>query len=118
MEDIAKLIDLDKDMGLKGSELADFVNKRETMIRENEKQKQNIEREERAKEREERMKDKEYKENERQALLKIELAQKQIKLAKINADSKTVLAAKSPDVKAKFQSYHHLMKKEIIWIHT
>ena len=101
MEDIAKLIDLVKDMGLKGSELADFVNIRETMIREAEKQKQNIEREERAKEREERMKDKEYKENERQALLKIELAQKQIELAKINADSKTGLAAKSPDVKAK-----------------
>ena len=101
MEDISKLIDLGKDMGLKGSELADFVNKRETMIREAEKQKQNIEREERAKEREERMKDEEYKENERQALIKIELAQKQIELAKINADSKTVLAAKSPDVKAK-----------------
>ena len=47
MEDIAKLIDLGKDMGLKGSELADFVNKRETMIREAEKQKQNIERERR-----------------------------------------------------------------------
>ena len=102
MEDIAKLIDLGKDMGLKGSELADFVNKRETMIREAEKQKQNIEREERAKEWEESMKDKEYKENERQAQLKIELAQKQIELAKINADSKTGLAAKSPDVKAKF----------------
>ena len=38
-------------MGLKGSELADFVDKRETMIREAEKQKQCIEREERAKER-------------------------------------------------------------------
>ena len=101
MEDISKLIDLGKDMGLKGSELADLVNKRETMIREAEKQKQNIEREERAKEREERMKDKEYKVNERQALLKIELAQKQIELAKINVDSKTVLAAKGPDVKAK-----------------
>ena len=46
MEDISKLIDLGKDIGLKGSELADFVNKRETMIREAEKQKQNIEREE------------------------------------------------------------------------
>ena len=34
MEDISKLIDLGKDMGLKGSELADFVDKRETMIRE------------------------------------------------------------------------------------
>ena len=70
MEDIAKLIDLGKVMELKGSDFADFVNKRETMIREAEKQKQNIEREERAKEMEERMKDKEYKQNERQALLK------------------------------------------------
>ena len=48
------------------------------------------------------MKDKEYKENERQALLKIELAQKQIELAKINAESKTTgLVTKSPDIKAK-----------------
>ena len=58
MEDISELKDLGKDMGLKASEVADFVDKRETMIREAKKQKQSIEREERAKEREERMKDK------------------------------------------------------------
>ena len=29
MKDISKLIDLDKDMGFKGSELADFVNEKE-----------------------------------------------------------------------------------------
>ena len=65
-------------MGLKGSDFADFVNKIETMIRDAEKQKQNIEREERAKEREERIKDKEYKENERLALLKIELTKNRL----------------------------------------
>ena len=55
MEDISKLVELGKDMGLKGAELADFVDKREKMIREVEKEKHNIERDERAKEREERM---------------------------------------------------------------
>lgn len=101
MEDITKLIDLGKDMGLKGTDLAAFIDKREAMIREAEKEKQKIEREERAREREERMKDKEYKENERQAVLKLELATKEIELAKIKADSKTGLASKSPDIKAK-----------------
>ena len=63
MEDITKLIDLGKDMGLKGTDLAAFIDKREVMIREAEKEKQKTEREERAREREERMKDKEFKEN-------------------------------------------------------
>ena len=86
---------------LKGSELTAFIDKREKMIREIEKEKQNVEREERAREREERMKDKEYKENEKQAILKLQLAEKQIELAKINADSKTGLVAVTPDIKAK-----------------
>ena len=39
MEDISKLLDLGKEMGLKGSDFADFVNKRETMIRDAKKAK-------------------------------------------------------------------------------
>ena len=58
--------------------MADFVDKREKIIREVKKENYNIERDARAKEREERMKDKEYKENERQALLKIELAKNRL----------------------------------------
>ena len=111
MEDISKLLDLGKDMGLKGSDFADFVNKRETTIRDAEKQKQNIKREERAKDREERIKYKEYKENESQARLKIELTKKQIELAKINADSKILFTAKSPDVKAKIPKLPSYNKK-------
>ena len=39
MEDITKLIELGKDMGLKGSELAAFIDNREKIIREAEKEK-------------------------------------------------------------------------------
>ena len=100
MEDIRNFIELGKGMGLTGNDLATFVDKRESVMRETEREKQRIEREERVKEREERMKDKEFAEQEKQALLKIELAEKEIELAKINAcktDSKT----KCDDVKAK-----------------
>ena len=100
MEHIRKFIELGESMGLAGKELADFVDKRESAMRDNEREIQRIEREERAKEREERMKDKEFKELEKQALLKIELAGKVIELAKINA-SKPDFKSKSPDVKAK-----------------
>ena len=47
------------------------------------------------------MKEKEFAEQEKQALLKIELAQKEIELAKINADSKTAKTVKNPDIKVK-----------------
>ena len=108
MEHIPKLIELGKGMGLTGNELATFVDKREAMLRETEKEKQKLDREERMREREERMKEKEFQlkekefaEQEKQALLKIELAQKEIELAKINADSKTAKTVKNPDIKVK-----------------
>ena len=50
-------IEIGKGMGLTGNELAAFVDKREALARDAEKEKQKIEREERAKEREERMRD-------------------------------------------------------------
>ena len=40
-------IELGQGMGLTGTDLADFVNKRESAMRDNEKEKQRIEREER-----------------------------------------------------------------------
>ena len=100
MEDIRNFIELGKGMGLTGNDLATFVDKRESLMRETEREKQRIEREERVKEREERMKDKEFAEQEKQILLKIELAEKEIELAKINA-SKTDSKTKCDDVKAK-----------------
>ena len=57
MEHIPKLIELGKGMGLTGNELATFVDKREAMLRETEKEKQKLDREERMREREERMKE-------------------------------------------------------------
>ena len=74
MEDIRpyEYIDIGKGMGLTRNELTSFVDKRETLEREAEKEKQNIEREERAREREERMRDKELAQQEKQTLLKIE----------------------------------------------
>lgn len=59
MEDINPLVAIGKGMCLTGTDLATFVDKREAMIREAEREKQKIEREERLKDREERMKDKE-----------------------------------------------------------
>ena len=113
MEHIPKLIELGKGMGLTGNELATFVDKREAMLRETEKEKQKLDREERMREREERMKEKEFQlkekefaEQEKQALLKIELAQKEIELAKINADSKTAKTVKNPDIKVKIPKLH------------
>ena len=58
MEDIKNYIELGKGMGLTGTDLAAFVDKRESMVRDAEREKQKIEREERAREREERMKEK------------------------------------------------------------
>lgn len=101
MEDINALVAIGKGMGLTGTELSTFVDKREAMIREAEREKQKIEREERLREREERMKEKEFAELEKQAHLKIELAEKEIELAKIKADSKTDTKLKSIDIKAK-----------------
>ena len=100
MEDIRTNIELGKGMGLTGNELAAFVDKRESLVREAEKEKQNIEREERAREIEERMRDKELAQQEKQTLLKIELAEKEIELANIRtvkADPK----AKSIESKVK-----------------
>ena len=48
----------------------------------------------------------------------MELAQKQIELVKINSDSKAGLQPRALILNQKFQNYHPLMKKEIIWIHT
>ena len=100
MEHIKTFIDLGKGMGLTGTDLADFVDKRESAMRDSEREKQTIERDERAKGRAERMKDKEFIELEKQARLRIELAEKEIELAKINA-SKDDSKFKSLDVKAK-----------------
>ena len=92
MEDIRTYIEIGKGMGLTGNELAAFVDKRESLAREAEKEKQVIEREERArerderaKEREEKMREKELAQQEKQTLLKLELADKEIELAKLNA---------------------------------
>ena len=92
MEDIRTYIEIGKGMGLTGNELAAFVDKRESLAREAEKEKQAIEREERAREREERakereekMREKELAQQEKQTLLKLELADKEIELAKLNA---------------------------------
>ena len=93
MEDIKTYIEIGKGMGLTGHELSAFVDKRESLAREAEKEKQKIEREERAKEREERMRDKELAQQEKQTLWKLELADKEIELAKLNA--------LKPDIKTK-----------------
>ena len=100
MEDIKNYIELGKGMGLTGTDLAAFVDKRESMVRDAEREKQKIEREERAREREERMKEKEFAEQEKQALFKLELVEKEIELAKVNA-TKTDPKTKSTDVKVK-----------------
>ena len=92
MENIRTYIEIGKGMGLTGNELAAFVDKRESLAREAEKEKQAIEREERARERDERAKEREEKkrekelaQQEKQTLLKLELADKEIELAKLNA---------------------------------
>ena len=51
-------------MGLTGTDLAVFIDKREAMIRDAVREKQKTEREERLKDREERIKEKEFAENE------------------------------------------------------
>ena len=100
MEDIKNYNEFGKGMGLTGTDLAAFVDKRESMVRDAEREKQKIEREERAREREERMKEKEFAEQEKQALFKLELVEKEIELAKVNA-TKTDSKTKSTDVKVK-----------------
>ena len=84
MENNKQFIELGKGMGLSGNDLAAFVDKRESMMREAETKKRRIIRE-KSNEREERMKEKEFAEHENQALLKFALAGKEIELAKINA---------------------------------
>ena len=110
MEDLTKFLEVGSKMGLTGKALLDFVEKRENAaredlkqkeIRENEKEKEKIERDERNKEREIKKKTLELEYEKEQTLLKIQLADKEIELAKISAAAKKDKGVVSSDIKAK-----------------
>ena len=109
MEDLTKFLEAGTKLGLTGKELLAFVEKGENAVREDlkekemreeAKEKERIERDERNKEREMKKKALELEHDKEQNLLKIQLAEKEIELAKINADKKKDISASS-EIKAK-----------------
>ena len=103
MADLTKFLEAGKGFGLTGKELLEFVEKRDAIAREDEKERQKQEREERMQAKEFKHKELEMQQNKEQSVLKLQLVEKQIELAKINAhkehkEEKTVTVN---DMKAK-----------------
>lgn len=101
MEDLSKFLEIGREMGLSGKDLLAFVEKRDSLVREEERERQKYERDERMKEKEFKQKQIEIEQQKEQSALKIQLAEKEIELAKIKAESKKEESSDSNAVKAK-----------------
>ena len=110
MEDLTKFLEAGSKMGLSGKDLLAFVEKREAAVREDAKEKEMREdakekemneRDERNKERELKKKTLEIEQEKEQNMLKLQLAEKEIELAKINAIKKKEVVSASSEIKAK-----------------
>ena len=94
-----EFVDIGTRMGLSGKDLVEFVEKREALVREDEKEREKHAREERNREREIKKKELELEHEIERNKLKLQLTEKEIELAKINADKK--IDPKLCEVKAK-----------------
>ena len=101
MEDLSKFLEAGKEKGISGKDLLEFVEKRDAVVREETKERQKYEREERMQERELHQKQIEIEQQKEQSVLKLQLVEKEIELAKINASHKKDAIASGSEVKAK-----------------
>ena len=86
MAELTEFLEAGKQLDLSGKDLLAFVEKREAIARETESERQKNEREERMQERELKQKALELEQAKEQSILKLQLIEKQIELARINAE--------------------------------